>query len=42
MASDEFTDAVASFAWKLFAKLKEKGFTDDQAIKIVTGMSKAK
>lgn len=42
MGSEEFTEAVASFAWNMFTKLKSKGFTESQAIKIVTGMSKAK
>ncbi len=40
MADDEFVDSVATFSWKLYTKLKEKGFTDDQAIKIVSTMSR--
>ena len=42
MKRDEFTDAVADFAWKMFTKLKAKGFTDEQAMGIVTNMSKPK
>lgn len=39
MASDEFVDSAASFAWKMYGKLKEKGFTDEQAIQIVISMN---
>lgn len=42
MASDEFTESVSNFYWSMYTKLKDKGFTDSQAIKIVTGMSKTK
>lgn len=42
MASDEFTESVSNFCWSMYTKLKDKGFTDSQAIKIVTGMSKTK
>lgn len=41
MASDDFTDAVAGFCWNMKIKLVAKGFTEDQAMKIVVGMSKA-
>ena len=41
MASEDFVGAVSSFCWKLYTKLKEKGFTDEQAINIVTAMSRS-
>lgn len=40
MASDEFIESVSTFAWKLYQSLKKKGFTDEQAIKIVTSMNR--
>lgn len=40
MASDEFVESVATFTWKLYKRLKEKGFTDEQAIQIVCAMGK--
>lgn len=40
MKSDEFVDAIASFLWNLFVKLKEKGFTDEQAILLVGQIAK--
>lgn len=42
MSDDGFVSSVADFAWKLFIKLKARGFTEDQAMKIVAGMSKSK
>lgn len=39
MASDEFVDSVANFLWKLYSKLKDKGFTDEQAIQIVSNFN---
>jgi len=42
MGSDEFTDTVATFCWNLYTKLKAKGFTDDQAIRLVTSMNNNK
>lgn len=42
LADDELVDAIANMTWKLFTKLKEKGFTDDQAIKLVSNHSSVK
>jgi hypothetical protein len=42
MMDDKFTDMVAEFSWKMFTKLKEKGFTEEQAIRITAGMAKQK
>ena len=35
MGSPEVTEAIAKMSWDLFTKLKEKGFTDDQAMQIL-------
>ncbi len=42
MASDDFTDTVATFLWNLYNKLKQKGFTDEQAMNIVINFDKGK
>ena len=42
MASEEFTKAVADFAWNMFQELKKRGFTDEQAIAIVISMNAKK
>jgi len=39
MADPEITEAIADMCWNLYVKLKEKGFTDDQALQIVAKMS---
>lgn len=35
LGDPELVEAIANMSWNLFSKLKEKGFTDDQAIQIV-------
>ena len=35
MGDDELVEVIANMSWKLFKKLKEKGFTEDQAMQIV-------
>lgn len=42
MADEEFTESVANFSWKMYQKLLSKGFSEDQAMKIVAGMAKTK
>lgn len=42
MGSDEFTGSVANFSWNMYQKLIAKGFSEDQAMKIVSGMAKTK
>ena len=42
MGSEEFTDAVADFCWKMFTKLTAKGFSQQEAITILSSMTKAK
>lgn len=41
MASDEVVEAMTDFTWKLYTKLKEKGFSPEEAMQIVVSMSKA-
>jgi hypothetical protein len=38
----ELIETIADFSSKLFMKLKEKGFTEDQAMMIVSAFSKSK
>lgn len=38
---DQMLEAVSSFCWRLFEKLIQKGFTEEQAMGIVTSMAKA-
>ncbi len=40
--SDELIEIITNFSWKLFLKLKEKGFTEKQAIDIVCTFAKTK
>jgi len=40
MAEDDFTEAVSTMLWNMYTKLKEKGFTDDQAMMITTSFAK--
>lgn len=35
MCDPELVETIAEMSWQLFKKLKEKGFTDEQAIMIV-------
>lgn len=42
LEDDKFLEAVTSSLWKLFTKLKEKGFTEEQAITIVTNFNSKK
>ena len=42
MGSDELVEALATMTWKMFTKLKEKGFTDEQAMTIVGRYSEIK
>ena len=42
MGSDELVGAIANMTWKMFTKLKEKGFTDEQAMMIVGRYSEVK
>ena len=35
MGDPELVEAIANMSWELFKKLKEKGFTDQQAMMIV-------
>jgi len=42
LEDDKFLEAVTSSLWKLFIKLKEKGFTEDQAMRIVTNFNSKK
>lgn len=40
MASDEFCEALADMMWKIYEKLKSKGFTDEQAMSIALHFAK--
>lgn len=40
MAEDDFTEAVSTMLWNMFTKLKEKGFSDEQAMMITTSFAK--
>ena len=42
MSDDKLIEALASMTWKIFTKLKEKGFTDEQAMMIVSRYSEIK
>lgn len=35
LGDDQLTEAISQMCWNLFTKLKEKGFTEDQAMSIV-------
>lgn len=41
LSDPKITDAIAEFTWNLFTKLKEKGFSDEQAISIVTAQMRS-
>lgn len=40
MASEEFTDALATMMWNIYEKLKTKGFTEEQAMNIALHFAK--
>lgn len=41
MVSDEFTDSVADMMWKIYQKLKAKGFSEQQAMDITLHFAKS-
>lgn len=41
MGTDEYAEAVAQSMWNIYQKLKEKGFTEEQALSITLHFAKA-
>ena len=39
LSDKKLTEAIATMCWNLYQDLKKKGFTDEQAIGIVTTMA---
>ena len=42
MGDEDLVEAISNMSWKLFIKLKEKGFNDEQAMMIVGRYSEQK
>lgn len=41
MASDDFSDAIATMLWKIYQKSREKGFSESDALAITLSFAKS-